>query len=326
MIDRTGRVLRLAVIGAGEWVEKYHLPAIKRLSGGQNISVTGIWNRTRSKAEKLARDFGLPKVYANLQEVIDDSGVHCLAVAVNSQAVGEILRTLAVRDLPVICEKPPGANAAEARELAELITGPNVVAFNRRYMPINRRFKELVSRERIEFVECSFYRRARDVEEFITETGIHGINLLEYLCGEIVEVETERWKVPDTHTYNWLAGLSFAGGVRGLIKFFPFTGTNLEKVEVNGRDFTAAVIAAHPLTDAREGFIRTETHGDTGDPLVEVFEQKDSDPLGAGGFEGEYLDFFEGVREGRPTLSNFQNAWRSVVIAETIQQGGTVQM
>ena len=182
MVGQSRRELSLALIGAGEWVERYHLPTIKRLSDQQNVSIAGIWNRTRAKAEKLARDFDLPKVYGDLQEVIDDHEVDCLAIAVNSRAVGQILRTLAVRDLPLICEKPPGADAAEARELAALITRTNVVAFNRRYMPLNQRFKEFVDREHIEFVECSFYRRRRDVEEFITETGIHGINLLEYLC------------------------------------------------------------------------------------------------------------------------------------------------
>jgi predicted dehydrogenase len=320
------RELRLAFIGAGEWVEKYHLPTIKRLSGRQIVSITGIWNRTRPKAEKLARDFDLPKVYEDLQEVIDDREVSCLAVAVNSRAVGQILRTLAIRELPLLCEKPPGADSAEARELAELITSTNVVAFNRRYMPVNQRFKEFVDGEQIEFVECSFYRRHRDVEEFITETGIHGINLLEYLFGEICKVETERWKVPGTSTYNWLAHLCFSSGLRGLLKFFPFSGINMEKVEVNGRDVTASVTAAHPLTDAREGFIRTERHDDNGEPVVQILDQKDLDPLCAGGFEGEYRDFLAALQENRRTLSNFQNAWQSVVIAEAVQNGGGVEI
>ena len=326
MADQSRRELRLALIGAGEWVEKYHLPAIKRLSGQLNVSVTGIWNRTRSKAEKLAREFDLPKVYEDLQQVIDDREVSCLSVAVNSRAVGQILRTLAVRKLPLICEKPPGVDAAEARELAELITGTNVVAFNRRYMPLNQQFKKLASREQIEFIECSFYRRDRDEEKFITETGIHGINLLEYLFGEIARVEAERWKVAGTNTYNWLTHLRFSSGLRGLVKFFPFSGINLEKVEVNGRDVTAAVTVAHPLTDAREGFIRTERHDEKGESVVQVLDQKDLDPLRAGGFEGEYRDFFEAVWENRRTLSNFQNAWQSVMIAEAVQNGGGAQI
>ncbi|MBA7486920.1 Inositol 2-dehydrogenase/D-chiro-inositol 3-dehydrogenase [subsurface metagenome] len=326
MDEQSGRDLCLAFIGAGEWVEKYHLPALRRLSRQQGVSVAGIWNRTRAKAEKLAADFSLPKVYGDLQEAADDPAINCFAVAVNSQAVGEILRTLAARNLPVICEKPPGRDGDEALQLAQRITATNVVAFNRRYMPINQQFKELIDRERIEFVECSFYRRQRDVERFVTETGIHGINLLEYLFGDIARVETERWKVAGSSTYNWLASLRFSSGLRGLIKFFPFAGVSLEKVEVNGRDITASVQTAHPFTDAREGAINIQKHGANGRADVEVVEQKDLEPLRAGGFEGEYLDLFEAIRKKRETVSNFQNAWRSVVVAEAVQQGAAIQL
>jgi predicted dehydrogenase len=193
-------------------------------------------------------------------------------------------------------------------------------------MPINRQFKELLNGEQVEYVECRFYRRNRNVAEFVTETGVHGINLLEYLFGEIAEVYTDRWTVPNSSTFNWLADIRFSTGIRGLIKFFPMVGVNMEMVEINGRDLTASVVAAHPLTDARQGFIKVQRHSGAGELGQSVVEQPEVDPLCAGGFEGEYQDFFRAIRENRETVSNFQNAWRTEVIAEAIQNGDGVKI
>jgi len=319
--------LRLAIIGAGEWVQKYHLPVIRQLSQREHVEIVGIWNRTSSKAEKLASEFGISKIYRDLQEIVNDQDINCISVAVNRQIVGNVLRTLAVRKLPVLCEKPPGRDGNEARELADLITTSNVVAFNRRYMPLNQRFKEMAGeQEQIQFADCSFYRRGRDVPDFVNETGVHGINLLEYLCGNIVKVTTERWSIPGSNTFNIVAKLQFAGGARGQIRFFPLSGVNLEKIEVTGKGFTASINSAHPLTDTREGIITLTRQEASGDPSVTREKQKDQSPLSAGGFEGEYLDFFRSIRDGSETLSNFQNAWRSVMIAEAVQNGLSLEM
>ncbi|HUV06538.1 MAG TPA: Gfo/Idh/MocA family oxidoreductase [Spirochaetia bacterium] len=324
---QTCQELHLGFIGAGDWVEKYHIPVIRRLSRRQRLSVSGIWNRTRSKAENLVARFDLPKVYRDLQEIIDDPDVDRFAVAVNSRGVRDILRRLAVRNLPVLCEKPPGRNGEEARELAEVITATNVVAFNRRYMPLNQQFKSLLEEwPGIDYVECSFYRRDRDVASFVTETGIHGINLLEYLIGDIAGLGCERWAVANTSTCNWLANLRFSNGVRGLIKFFPFAGINLEMVAVSGRGLTASIQTAHPFTDARAGFIKIDRNDSKGEIATLIIEQQELDPLTAGGFEGEYLDFFGAIRENRTTVSNFQNAWRSMVIAEAIERGNSIEL
>jgi predicted dehydrogenase len=319
--------LRIAVVGAGEWAAKYHLPAIKSLSRQQRVSIVGIWNRTRPKAEGLAAQFGLPKVYHELEDLLDESHIDCMAVVVNSQALGDILRLLVKRNLPVICEKPPGRDGEEARELAQLVVGTNVVAFNRRYMPLNRQFKTIVDEcGDIDFVDCSFYRRHRNVENFVTETGIHAVNLLEYLFGRIVKVETDRWPVAGSETYNWIASLKFFNGLRGLIKFFPCAGINLESVEINGQKITASVSTAHPFTDDPSGSIRIDIDTENGERSAKIVKQKDIDSLTAGGFVGEYRDFFEAVRNKQQTVSNFQNAWRSMVISEAIQYGTNIEL
>ena len=322
MTETHGKTIHVGIIGATEWVSRQHLPALQYLSQQRNIAIHGIWNRTRAKAEAVAEAFKIPCVYRSLSKLIADDELDCVSVNVNSSAVGDILRELQQRDIPIICEKPPGKDSVEAKELSECITAPNVVAFNRRYAPLNQQFKELIDQHpTIHFVECHFYRRHRDDPHFVTESGIHGINVLEYFFGAITQIDTERWAHADTKNFNWLARLEFLSGVRGIVKFFPFAGVSMERIEAHGSDVSLYLSAAQHYTDDANGSI--VIHENTLDNRLhqEFIEDKERNPLITGGFVGEYADLFDAIETGKPTRSNFQNAWSSVEVAESIASG-----
>jgi predicted dehydrogenase len=317
------RKLNLALIGAGQWAVDYHLPTVYSDDLKDKLNLCGIWNRTRSKSERAARKWGIPHVYASLDELMQDSNIDAVSVVVNRQAVGRILRTISERDLPLLCEKPPGKNYQEARKLSTMVNPRSVVAFNRRYTPLNQKFKRLADKlESIQFVECHFLRRHRDDKKFVTETGVHGINFLEYLLGPIRAVDAERWFSKEKNNYNWLARITFASGLRGLIKFFPSAGISLESFEVHGDDVSLYLDSDQHFTDSIEGRI-TIYRNTKQNKIAErnVFANREGGRLTRGGFVGEYLDFITAVRKRRSPLSNFGNSWTSMRAAEIIEQG-----
>ena len=182
------------MVGAGKWAVDYHLPTLHSKALQPKLNVRGIWNRTRSKSERAARKWGIPQIYTSLNELMQDSNIDAVSVVVNRQAVGRILRMISERNLPLLCEKPPGKNYQEARKLSAMVNPRSAVAFNRRYSPLNQKFKSLVDKlESIQFVECHFLRRQRDDQKFVSETGVQGINFVEYLLGPIRAVDTVRW-------------------------------------------------------------------------------------------------------------------------------------
>jgi predicted dehydrogenase len=323
------RKINLALIGAGKWAVDYHLPTIYSDDLKNKLNLCGIWNRTRSKSERAAKKWGIPRVYKSLDEILQDSSIDAVSVVVNSGAVGNILRKLAWRNLPVFCEKPPGKNSLEAKRLATLVNPKNVVGFNRRYSPLNRKFKSLVDKlASIQWVECHFMRRHRDDPKFVTETGVHGINFLEYLVGPIRSVAAERWSSKEKNNYNWLARIEFASGLRGLIKFFPSVGISLENIEIHGDDVSLYLDSQQHFTDTNEGRIticrntkrkRLSTR--------HIVGNREEDRLTRGGFEGEYLDFIAAIQKHRSALSNFGNSWTSMRAAEIIERGksGTIE-
>ncbi len=144
----TAEPLNLAVLGTGEWARTYHLPALKYLESRVPLRIAGIWNRTTEKAVETAQLFAVEKVYRSLEEVIDDERRYCFCVLVNPRAIPEIIEKLLRRNLPIFTEKSPGRTYREALRLADSVKVPNVVAFNRRYMPTNQQFKALVMKDK----------------------------------------------------------------------------------------------------------------------------------------------------------------------------------
>jgi predicted dehydrogenase len=310
--------LRPAVLGAGEWACTYHLPALKSLERELSIEITGIWNRSGGKAVAAARRFGIPRVYADLEELVTDERPDCYILLVNSTALRELVRRLLPRRRPIFTEKPSGATHAEARELAGLVDVPNLVAFNRRYMPINRRFKALA--ETIAdpyYAECQFYRSERVIEHFVRETGLHGINCMEYLCGPIRRVRTEKIPQPGVGTFQWFSQVEFESGLRGLLKFLPCSGSSLERYELHGRRISAYLHCPQTYTVDHPGRIIVHEQGRAAANL----EDEPAELIVTAGFVEEYREFFHAVRTGAPTVSTFRNAENCMAVAEAIEAG-----
>lgn len=318
------RPINIALVGAGEWSVRYHVPTIQALSERWNLRVQGIWNRTKQKAEECARRCGFPRVYENLRELAEDPEVDCRVVVVSRTALAGILEVLSVRPLPFLCEKPPGASGCEAQDIARLVTVPNVVAFNRRYAPLSRKLRDIIAAGSLapHYAECSLLRRSRNDEHFVTETGIHAINYLESLFGPVSKAATDMYPVPGTKVHNRVVDVVFSSGVRGVMKFFPYSGIALERYEIQGMNHAAYLHTAQHYVDEAKGSLTVNREGRTGSFETDRFADEDPDPLITSGFIGEYEDFLQAVRDpGHETLSNFGNAVHSMFVAEAIESG-----
>ena len=313
------KTINLAVIGAGKWAQLYHLPTIKYLQKQYPLHITGIWNRTIEKAKAASQKFGIKRVYTSLEELLFDTEIHCVAIVIHASALKDILDKVQNRNLPILIEKPPGRNYEEAKTFADTVKATNVVAFNRRYTPLNQQFRQIAQQmQHIYFTECHFYRNERHYEDFITETGIHAINYMEYLLGQIRQVSTEKWKNPKNGTNIWVSKVVFESGVKGLMKFFPCSGSSIERYEVHSNELAAYLYSPQHYTQDYPGRIIVHKNS----KVQQVIEgDKDDDPLVVSGFVGEYIDFFEAILNNKPTVSNFKNASCSMRFAEAIQNG-----
>ncbi|MBU3666762.1 MAG: Gfo/Idh/MocA family oxidoreductase [Chthoniobacterales bacterium] len=103
----------IAIIGTGGIVKDAHLPAY-RLAG---FPVWGMMNRTVSRAEALAKEYGVSEVFDSLDKMVakaPDDVIYDLALPASMFV--EALRTLPDGS-HVLIQKPMGENLEEAREI-----------------------------------------------------------------------------------------------------------------------------------------------------------------------------------------------------------------
>ncbi|CAD0000799.1 Gfo/Idh/MocA family protein [Flavobacterium salmonis] len=114
----------IIIIGASGIVKDAHLPAYK-MAG---MSVFGITNRTLSKSQDMAEQFGIPNVFENVAEAVKNAPSNAVYdITVLPDQYIEILEQLP-DGAAVLIQKPMGNDLAQAREIVAVCERKKLVA------------------------------------------------------------------------------------------------------------------------------------------------------------------------------------------------------
>ncbi len=188
--------LRFAIIGTGFWA-RYQLAAWREIPGARCVALC---NRTRAKAEALAREFGVPAVYEGAEELLRREKADFLDIITDVDTHSRFVHLAAAYKTPVICQKPLAPSIAEAEKMVAVCAAENVrlsVHENWRWQtPIRELRKVLdsgvigpVFRARIDY--CNSFPVfdnqpfLKTLEQFIlTDMGSHIFDVTRFLFGE----------------------------------------------------------------------------------------------------------------------------------------------
>ena len=108
--------MKLAIIGTGMIVNEGALPALKEVS---EIQTTAIFARpkSRDKAEKLATEYSIPKIFTDYDELLVDTEVDFVYIGLINSVHYEYTKKALAAGKNVIVEKPFATTAAEVEEL-----------------------------------------------------------------------------------------------------------------------------------------------------------------------------------------------------------------
>ena len=124
----------IIIIGAGGIVKDAHLPAYKQAG----FDVYGIVNRTKSRAEKLAAEFGILNVYDSVADAVANAPVNAVYyITIMPEQYVETLNQLPDGSA-VLIQKPMGDYYWQAKEILEVCRRKNLVAainFQLRFAP-----------------------------------------------------------------------------------------------------------------------------------------------------------------------------------------------
>ncbi|MFA6507095.1 MAG: Gfo/Idh/MocA family oxidoreductase [Treponemataceae bacterium] len=111
-----GNPIRVGVIGAG-FIGRVHLDQFRKQP---DVRLVGVTDLDRSLADKAAASYGVERVFANGNELIDSSDVDVVVVGVPNQHHKDFAVRTLKKGKDLLLEKPMALNVKEAVEIAKV--------------------------------------------------------------------------------------------------------------------------------------------------------------------------------------------------------------
>ena len=106
--------LRVAMIGGGGMTRE-HIRAFQNVPG---VTVAGIWNRTRDRAEALVKEFAIAHVASSIDDLYAATKADLAVLAVYEPAINPVVKQALAHPWTILMEKPVGLDLADAEDIA----------------------------------------------------------------------------------------------------------------------------------------------------------------------------------------------------------------
>jgi predicted dehydrogenase len=139
------QVIRVGMVGLGNWARYGHLPALTHLP---NYVVTAVWSRRADHAAAVAKEFAVAAVEAEYRSLVTRPDVDLVAVLVPAPQHAEVVQTAIAAGKDVYCEWPLATTTADGEDLSARATRASVrhvVGLQRRFGPSARYLRELMA-------------------------------------------------------------------------------------------------------------------------------------------------------------------------------------
>jgi predicted dehydrogenase len=136
--------LRVAVVGAGRWSERAHIPGWQR---DPRVEVAAVVDIDAEAAGRVAKEFGVARVATDYREVLDDPAIDVIDVATGNEAHFQVSWDALEAGKHVLCEKPVHRDARQTRRAADLAASKGLktkLGFTFRYAPAVMYAKDLI--------------------------------------------------------------------------------------------------------------------------------------------------------------------------------------
>ena len=118
--------IRLGIVGAGNVTVTHYGPRFNALDG---VELAGVVNRTRESSEQAARELGIPTVYDDWTELMEDPNIDAVHIGTWPYMHSTLAVEALDHDKHVLTQARMASSAAEAREMLDAsLRNPHLVA------------------------------------------------------------------------------------------------------------------------------------------------------------------------------------------------------
>jgi myo-inositol 2-dehydrogenase/D-chiro-inositol 1-dehydrogenase len=302
--------------------------------GGEIGELVACCDVDEARARRCARDFGIPQVYTDHRDLLEQAEVDCVLVAMHPRLQPALAIDCLEAGKHVFLEKPPAESLEDAfaiKEAAEKADRHAMVGFMKRFSEPYLRARELAGRP--EFGPLSAYEARftfgvyppRAVYDFLNGFGCHHLDLARFLAGEVEWVFAARITRAEGDTPEWRPSaleLPVVGSAwrdmwreaegreppqeEAWAAVLGFAGGAVGTLQLNCLErLNERVVLTGRQSAVTVDAWRTVTAHLAGRETPEVWEPNDQlpgdalDPRHLHGYAGEVRHFVECAREGR---------------------------
>lgn len=310
--------IKLGIIGTGLAAEILHWPALKKLL--DRIEITTVCNRTLEKAIRFAQLVGCNSWYSDYQEMLEKENLDAVFVCTPIFLNYPITEACVKLEKHVLCEKPPGVNLEEAKNMIVLSQSTDKV---------------------ILIGENYYYRDDLKLAKELVEAGEIGapflIRIETMLKIDARESWTSRtWRVQPAHR----GGIVSDAGVHHMAAFRMFGG-EVSQVSAYVLDFYPEVkesdnlilnfkfknniigqyTASYTAIVQNPFYFRMEIYGQKGsifitDGRVELFKERNRISMIKNfenfdlGFTNQWINFCDAIQKNAPILGTPEQTYK----------------
>ena len=320
--------LRIGCLGAARIAP----PALLKPAGANDrVVCTAVAARDPERARAFAAKHDIPKVHESYEALVADDDLDAVYIPLPNGLHGLWTLHALAAGKHVLCEKPFTANAAEARQVADVAAGSGLVvmeAFHWRYHPLAARMLEVIASgelggvQRIEAALCFPLPRFNDIRYQLAlaggalmDAGCYPVSMVRTLAGAEPTVvrATAKLRSPGIDR-RMEAELSFGDGRTGRILASMWSSTLLRlQVKVVGSQATMRVF--NPTNPHM--FNRLSVSGPKG---------RRHERVPGGPTYGYQLEAFRaGVQEGGPILTPPSDAVGNMTVIDAIYRAAGLE-
>lgn len=312
--------VNVALIGAGSMANSVHYPSLYEFD---DVNIVGLCELIESKLKKTAEKFEINNTYTDYRKMIEETTPDAIYILMPPQHLFPLVIYSLNQGCHVFIEKPPGLTLHQTKTMAltaEKNECKTMVGFNRRFIPLMRKVKEIVE-DKSPIIQCMsvfhknnpqalYYEGVIDV---LTCDAIHAVDALRWLGGGDVEAvvsDVNSFYSERENSFNAL--VKFSNGCSGYLCTNWAVGTRIHTFEMHGKGISAYI---NPDLDGK-----AVIHTNQGKQEMETVEIADSDQnFKAYGFYGENRHFIDCIKNDKQPETNFSDAVKTMELVKNIK-------
>lgn len=316
--------VRVGFIGCGFFANKVHYPSLAKMN---DVMIAGICDLNQERLQKTAERYRISRTFTDYREMLDKVELDAVYIIMPPHHLFDLTTDCLNRKLNVFIEKPPGITSWQTESMARIAERngcKTMVGFNRRFIPIMRKVRDIVEeRGPLSLCVATFYKNTVGATEYyyggavdiLTCDAIHAVDTLRWMGGEVRSLSSSVRKLYSNYYNQFIALMEFEEGGTGVLLANWVGGKRVHTFEMHAKGISAfidpdtqAVIYAD---NSPEGVV-LNTQEAAGSDEFHIYY----------GYYQENRHFIDCIKEDKLPETHFGDAVKTMGLVDRIYRAG----